>query len=522
MITMELTVYRPAQGLGCLEGAAVREDIRCLFREVGAGLDWRPAEGEVSVTFTGDAALAARLAQDRRPFADLVYLGRAEDVLDALPGVSEVWPAEEPDAARLARFTQLAGRMRDRFDSALYRGLLESTLATAPDLVWFKHVDGTHLLVNQVFAETVHKDRADIHGKDHYYIWDAPRPQEGEEVNDCSASEEQVIREERTCVFEEPVSTREGMKQLTTYKTPIYDPLGHIFGTVGFGHDVTHFSNMGIQLSILVESIPFPMLLLSWEGKAMRMNSAFQAIAGLGADDWEGFDYRAWKRRRLTAIAPRQEDPQRHSTSQEYSFEVDGEEKICNVIEVEIRDYFGNISGYFCVLQDITFQRAYEKEILRAANVDTLTGLYSRRYFFEYLSYVQNLPLTLLYVDVDRLKEANDRFGHDAGDEALKSVAAAFTRHFPEGVSARLGGDEFAILIEGKVDPADLEKRCGELEADVDRAAAEKGLPISVSIGTVSSDGDLTDTEAFLKEGDRRMYQVKERHHKRRQEAQEG
>ena len=510
MIPMNVTVEdRTRLGLSSLQQAAAREDVRVRFGQPGE-------PRETVVIFTDDKDAVAGLTESAGAFDSVLYIGAAEDVLPWAEKLADIWPAEEPEAVRAARFSRLLQRLRDRFDSALYQGLLEATIATAPDLVWYKHLDGTHMLVNQVFAETVHKTREDIHGRDHYYIWNVPRPAAGEAANDCSASEEQVIREQKTGVFEEPVSTREGMKQLTTYKTPIYDPYGNIFGTVGFGHDVTHFSNMGIQLSILLESIPFPMVLLNWEGKVTRMSSSFKALAGVEDDQIEDFDSRSGKRRVLTAVAARQVDEERHTASQEYTVEINGEEQTWQIIEVAIRDYFDNISGYFCVVHDITFQRAYEREILEAANTDSLTGLYSRRYFTEYLSYVEKVPLTLLYMDMDRLKEANDRFGHKVGDETIQKTADVFRQCFPEGVIARLGGDEFAVVLEGDPDPEAIQRRVEEMEQAVRKAASLEGLPITVSTGIVFSDGKDLDKEAFLKEADRRMYEIKKRHHRER------
>ena len=512
MIPMNVTVdCRTREDLSALERLSARQDVTWRFGP-------RDQATEATLTLTDRAEEVPGLLESRRHgYEFVVYLGESRDVTPWAVRLADVWPLQEDDALRAVRFDRLLTWMRAKFDSTLYRGLLDAVLATAPDLVWFKHLDGTHLLVNQVFADTVHKTREDIHGKDHYSIWDAPRPAPGEEVNDCSASEEQVIREQRTGVFEEPVSTREGMKQLTTYKTPVFDPYGRIFGTVGFGHDVTHFSNMGIQLSILVESIPFPMLLTSWEGQTMRMNSAFRELAGLGEDQVETFDYRAWKHRSLTAVAARVHNESQHSTSQEYTLEVNGQEKTCKVIEVEIRDFFDNISGYFCVVHDITFQRAYEKEILREANTDILTGLYSRRYLTEYLSYIEKLPLTLLYGDMDHLKEANDRFGHAAGDAALQATARALKSTFPEGVAARLGGDEFAVVLEGAPKEEEIRRRCRELEQAVERTASLEGVPISISVGIVFSDGKTFTREELMREADRRMYQVKKEHHRGRQ-----
>ena len=511
MIPMNVKVIcRTDQDLSALERLSPRRDVRWSFGEPE-----EPREASLALTDRVEE-IPGLLANRKNGYEFVVYLGDSRDVVPWITQLADVWPREEDPELRAVRFDRLLSGIRARFDSTLYRGLLDAALATAPDLVWFKHLDGTHLLVNQVFADTVHKPREDIHGRDHYTIWDAPRPAQGEAADDCSASEEQVVREQRTGVFEESVSTREGMKQLTTYKTPVFDPYGRIFGTVGVGHDVTHFSNMGIQLSLLMESIPFPMLMLSWDGRTLQMNSAFQHLAGVMPEQIETFHYRDWKRRCLTPVAARVERVEKHLTDQEVTLEVDGQQRTCRLIEVEIRDYFDNLSGYFCVVHDITFQRAYEKEILREANTDTLTGLYSRRYLMEYLSYVEKLPLTLLYADMDHLKEANDRFGHAGGDHALQATAEAFQRVFPEGVAARLGGDEFAVVLEGEHAEEAMRQRCQALEHEVLRTASLDDLAITVSIGMVQSDGKTYTLEELLHEADRRMYEVKKAHHRGR------
>ena len=94
-----------------------------------------------------------------------------------------------------------------------------------------------------------------------------------------------------------------------------------------------------------------------------------------------------------------------------------------------------------------------------AANLalkDELTGLCNRRAFFEVgaervaAARRQGRASTILFFDVDGLKQINDRLGHGAGDTALRSVAAALEEAFRDSdLIARLGGDEFAALLLG-------------------------------------------------------------------------
>src|SRR6185437_16195005 len=94
-------------------------------------------------------------------------------------------------------------------------------------------------------------------------------------------------------------------------------------------------------------------------------------------------------------------------------------------------------------------------ELQRLMNLDGLTGLNNRRRFDEYLqsewrrAIREQIPLSLLLVDVDHFKRYNDRHGHLVGDEALKRVAAAIhgSCHRPADLPARFGGEEFAAIL---------------------------------------------------------------------------
>ena len=94
--------------------------------------------------------------------------------------------------------------------------------------------------------------------------------------------------------------------------------------------------------------------------------------------------------------------------------------------------------------------------LVRSGVTDFLTGWHNRRYFHnrlrEELARAERTgkPLACLMIDVDNFKEINDRFGHLAGDEALKEVARRAEAEIRAGdTGARFGGDEFAILLSG-------------------------------------------------------------------------
>lgn len=124
-------------------------------------------------------------------------------------------------------------------DSWLYRNYLDTLIDGIPDLVWFKDKIGAHWKVNAAFCDTVNKTKEQIHGRGHYYIWDI-EPEEyskGEYI--CMESEQEVMDQKKTCVFEEKVRIRDEMRLLSTYKSPLFDRDGSVMGTVGFAHDIT-------------------------------------------------------------------------------------------------------------------------------------------------------------------------------------------------------------------------------------------------------------------------------------------
>ena len=474
-----------------------------------------PAEDAFEVLFTDDTSEVVKALQNSNPLSETVFIGDMAAVENWYGMLLDVWPLTEKAELRKTRIEKLLKNLQTRFDARHYENMLTTMMDSVPELIWFKDSIGAHMLVNEEFCKTVHKTKQDIRGRGHYYIWDISEEEykKGEFV--CMESEEETMKAGKTCIFDEPLKTSEGMKQLKTYKTPLYDMFGKIEGTVGVAHDVTDFGNMGLELSILVENIPFPLILCDTEWRALKMNDTFKKLAGLGNLPIQQFSYREWLLRNMVPVSEPRVKAGGNAREREYVLNVDGQAHYYIIIEQEIIDYFQNLSGYFVILRDVTMARNYYKMILNEANTDVLTGLYNRRYFEDFIRNNAGRPMTLLYMDLDHFKEINDNYGHRRGDEVLRGTARFMLENFPDGIVSRMGGDEFTVILERIVPEEEARAKCEELDENIRTLFRSGGLHISVSFGMSVTNGDR-DINDLLHEADKQMYELKKTHHAQR------
>ena len=172
--------------------------------------------------------------------------------------------------------------------------------------------------------------------------------------------------------------------------------------------------------------------------------------------------------------------------------------------------------GALLVLGGWLFGR--QEDRLRHISVtDSLTGLPNRREFEHRLpqeverAVRHHLPLSLILVDVDRLKEINDHGGHRAGDRALIAVADALRGSCRSvDIPARVGGDEFAILAPTTSAP-DAIQLAARVQATLRASSAAAGYQVSVSIGVADLDSaaEVGTDRDLLEAADRALYQAK-------------
>jgi diguanylate cyclase (GGDEF)-like protein len=159
----------------------------------------------------------------------------------------------------------------------------------------------------------------------------------------------------------------------------------------------------------------------------------------------------------------------------------------------------------------IAIEKAYYlRSLKKIASLDSLTGLYNRRTFVRYLDKeIEQAKRTgetfsLLMLDVDAFKSINDRFGHSAGDEVLKRLAAILEQTTRKAdIVCRYGGDEFMILLpdSGLADAEILMKRIKDRMEEHNKASE---LKLSVSFGL--HEAEKGNVEQIIDIVDKKMY----------------
>ncbi|HEY3415749.1 MAG TPA: sensor domain-containing diguanylate cyclase, partial [Armatimonadota bacterium] len=198
---------------------------------------------------------------------------------------------------------------------------------------------------------------------------------------------------------------------------------------------------------------------------------------------------------------------------------IPGHDRCYGVLEAHVkapgaltRHHSSFLQAIASILGAAIARKHFEEELKYLSTHDGLTTLYNRAFFeeeFTRLERGRQYPVTLVIVDVDGLKEVNDRLGHQAGDELLCRAAEVLKASFrTEDLVARMGGDEFVVLLptfDAKAAAIALARIRENLGID---HLAYPDLPLSISVGTATAVGSNSLTEA-LQRADEMMYREK-------------
>lgn len=170
--------------------------------------------------------------------------------------------------------------------------------------------------------------------------------------------------------------------------------------------------------------------------------------------------------------------------------------------------------------QHICEQQKRIRELEALSSTDELTGLANRRGLIDFMNRLlasaerHQEQGVLAYLDLNDFKEINDRFGHAAGDRALRLLADLLTRNLRRSdFVARIGGDEFVFVLTHTTleNGRRRAEAIGREIANTSLTVRDREIPLSASIGVAAYNGS-TDLDGLLRSADKAMYQVKEQH----------
>jgi diguanylate cyclase (GGDEF)-like protein/PAS domain S-box-containing protein len=203
---------------------------------------------------------------------------------------------------------------------------------------------------------------------------------------------------------------------------------------------------------------------------------------------------------------------------EEHLFErPDGSKRLLTTRKLLVRGEDNTAQYVLTLSEDMTDRKLARDQIAHMARHDTLTDLPNRASFNDQLAAVlesasSDTMFAVLSLDLDRFKEANDVFGHAAGDVLLCETARRLGEAADGAFLARLGGDEFALIVAEGTQPATAEALAERLMAAMalDMTVGEHSLRIGLSIGIAVYPSDGKDATALLANANAALYRAKE------------
>ena len=193
-----------------------------------------------------------------------------------------------------------------------------------------------------------------------------------------------------------------------------------------------------------------------------------------------------------------------------------------DVIDAALLHIIISITGGFIAFYFVRYVRKNSEMLIKYqeySRKDPLTGLYNIRTFhYYYKKYIssakrENVPFTLLMIDIDYFKKVNDTYGHIAGDEVLKQLGALLLNSVDsQSIITRNGGEEFAILLLGR--NIDYGRALAEnirciVEKHSFQIPENKNIKITISIGLAEYDQRMEHEYLLYQEADQALYSAK-------------
>ena len=170
--------------------------------------------------------------------------------------------------------------------------------------------------------------------------------------------------------------------------------------------------------------------------------------------------------------------------------------------------------------RELRLRQRAERELAQLAATDDLTGVANRRMLDQTLRHEwfraqrSCQPLSVMMIDADHFKAFNDRHGHQAGDQALKTLAQVIGENVrrPADLVARYGGEEFSVIL-AETDSQGAQRIAEKIRQAIEQLplvdGAERAMTVSIGIATWTTASEMT-LEQLLFAADKALYQAKE------------
>ncbi len=442
-------------------------------------------------------------------------LGR-DEVLQAIHGGYFEYLIKLVDE-KSAAMNQLALKQKIFEDQAVF---LRTLINTIPDLIWMKDLEGKYLACNPMFERLYGAKESEMLGKDDFNFVDSELA-EFFRKNDRKAIEAGGSRtNEEFLTFAD--GSYEGL--FDTVKTPMKNLQGEVIGVLGIARDITARKEKELEIQKVQELSHVG----TWEWDILHDEFT-------GSDEvYRIFSIPIGQKVSLEALLALIFNEDRQAFRQEMMKMLSGQ---VPEFSYRIMDGFGSVkwlessaTTFFDkdnqpykaigLTRDVTERVLHEKKLEILANNDVLTGLANRPFLLSHLQNAidkalrDNRMIALLLFDLDRFKDVNDSFGHQAGDELLICVAQRFKERMREGdLIGRLGGDEFAVVLDNLTRIEDAgriaEEMIAALGVEYDLGGGVS-VHVGASTGIVISPNHGIDAQELLQFADAALYRSKD------------
>jgi len=402
------------------------------------------------------------------------------------------------------------------------KNLLEALLQSVPAPVFYKDINGRYLGFNRAYEDFFGKTKEELIGKSVFDI----SPVELAKI--YHAKDAELFEQPGTQIYEAQVKDARGvLHDVVFYKATMVNFSNKVTGLIGTILDITDRKSLETALAkeknfleTTLISVGDGVISTDNKGNIVFLNRVAEFLTGWTRDAARGKSIEEifnvvneFKRENSENIVKKVLDSGKILELVNHTILIskDGIERFIEYTAAPIAQENEESVGVVLVFRDFSERKQKQEEIKFLSYHDQLTGLYNRRFYEEELKRLDteiNLPMTIVMGDVNGLKLINDSFGHVAGDELLKKVAAVLKKGCRDNdIIARLGGDEFVFLLP-KTDAFEAEqiiKRINDLSLE------EKvgSIDMSISFGYETKNNEEENIQDIFKKAEDHMYKKK-------------